>query len=116
MANGRLLAAPDRVVADIEAPLASEGISYELEYEKECDHGRYTIDLTAFVCSTELTQVSGGVEKRRGRNGADIVLIPETRSFFRRDQDSERLADKIVTILCSHGATDEPHARCEDLE
>lgn len=116
MANGHLLAAPDRVVAEIESTLRQNGISCDLEYEKECDHERYVIDLTSFVCSNETTKLGVGIEKRRGRRGANIILVPERHSVFRRDRDSEQLAEAIVKILCEHGATDEPHVRCEDLE
>ena len=115
MANGHLLAAPDRIVTDFESILKPHGISCELEYEKEYIHDRYVIDLTALKCEIGNTHVDVGIEKRRGRNVADIVLIPERRSMFRRDLDSEALAEQIVKILCEHGATDEPHARCEDL-
>jgi hypothetical protein len=116
MANGHLLAAPDRIVTDLVSILEPHGISCELEYEKECTHDPYVIDLTALRCASGNTHVDVGIEKRRGRNGADIVLIPERRSMFRRDLDSEALAEQIVKILCDHGATNEPHARCEDLE
>ena len=104
-------------MTDLVSILEPHGISCELvEYEKECTHDRYVIDLTALRCASRNTHVDVGIEKRRGRNGADIVLIPEVRSMFRRDLDSEALAEQIVKILCDHGATNEPHARCEDLE
>jgi len=116
MANGHLLAVPDRIVTNFESILKQHGIACELCYEKECDHDRYVIDLTALVCTNENTRIDVGIEKRRGRNGADIVLLPERRSFFRRDLDSEALAERVVEILCRNGASDQPHARCEDLE
>lgn len=116
MANGHLLAAPDRIATNLESILEQHGISCEREYVKECDHQRYIIDLTSLICRNGDTQIGMGIEKRRGHRGVDIVLIPETRSFFRRDVDSEALAEKIVRILCENGATDRPHARSEDLE
>ena len=116
MANGHLLAAPDRIVMNLEPILVGHGISFEVEYMKESEHGRHVIDLTSAICRNGNTQVGMGIEKRRGRNGVDIVLAPECRSFFRRNLDSEKLAEKIAAILCQHGASEQPHARCEDLE
>ncbi len=116
MTAGHLLAAPDRIVTNLAPILKEHGISCEVEYMKECDHARHVIDLTSLICSDEKTQIGVGIEKRRGRNGVDIVLAPECRSFFRRNLDSEKLAEKIAEILCQHGAVEQPHARCEDLE
>ena len=116
MANGHLLAAPDRIVTNLEPILKSHGISCEHEYVKECDHQTYIIDLTSLICRNGKTQIGMGIEKRRGNRGVDIVLIPESRTFFRRDLESEALAEKIVEILCENGATDRPHARSEDIE
>ena len=83
---------------------------------KECDHRRYIVDLTSLICRDGKTQVGVGIEKRRGRRGVDILLEPEVRSFFRRDHDSEALAERIVKILCENGASDRPDARGENLE
>ena len=115
MENNHLLAAPDSVVTKLDCILKPYGISCELQYEKEFDHDRYVVDLTSLVCSTEATHVDVGIEKRRGRKGADIILVPERHSIFRRNLDSEALAERIATILCEHGASEEPDARCEDL-
>lgn len=116
MANGYLLAAPDRIVSNLESILEQHGISCEREYVKECDHQRYVIELTSLICRNGKTQVGVGIEKRRGHRGVDIVLIPEACTFFRRDLDSESLAEQIAKILCENGASDRPHARSEDLE
>lgn len=116
MTAGHLLAAPDRIVQELEAILEEHGISCEFEYSRECDHQRYVIDLTSMICKTAKTQVGMGIEKRRGRKGVDITLAPGCRSFFRRDLDSEELAGKIADILCHYGARKDPHASCEDLE
>lgn len=116
MANSQLLAAPDRVVAELDFILKPHQISCELQYQKECDHGRRIVDLTVLVCENERTKVEVAIEKRRGRNGADVLVIPERRSIFRRDLASEALAEQIARILCEHGASDDPYARCEELE
>ena len=116
MAVGHLLAAPDRIVTNLEPILEEHGISCEVEYMKECDHVRHIIDLTSLICRNGKTQIGMGIEKRRGRNGVNIVLAPECRSFFRRNLDSEKLAEKIAEILCLHGASEQPHARCEELK
>lgn len=116
MTAGHLLAAPDRIVPKLEPILKEQGISYEVEYIKECDHGTRVIDLTSVICRSEKTKVGMGIEKLRGGKGVDITLAPECRSFFRRDFESEKLAEKIAAILCQHGANGQPHARCEDLE
>ena len=116
MANGHLLAAPDRIVTNLKPILEEHGISCDVEYTKECDHARHVIDLTSLICKNERAQIGMGIEKRRGRNGVDIVLAPECRSFFRRNLDSEKLAEKIAEILCQNGASEQPHVRCEDLE
>ena len=115
MANGHLLAAPDRLVTEIDCILKPHQISCELQYQKECDHGRRIVDLTVLVCASERTKVEVAIEKRRGRNGADVLVIPERRSIFRRDLESEALTERIATILCEHGASDAPDARCEDM-
>ena len=116
MTAGYLLAAPDRIVPNLGPILEEQGISYEIEYMKECDHEMHVIDLTSVICRSGKTRVGMGIEKRRGGKGVDIVLAPECRSFFRRDFDSEKLAEKIAAILCRHGASNQPHARCEGLE
>lgn len=116
MANGHLLAAPDRIATNIEPILGQHGILCEQEYVKECNLENYTIDLTSLIFRKGETTVGGGFEKRRGHRGVDIVLIPERRSLFRRDIASEVLAEKIAAILCENGASDRPHARSEDLE
>lgn len=116
MVAGHLLAAPDRIPIELESLLGAQGITCEVEYTKECVHSRYIIDLTSLICRHEKTQVGLGVEKRRGRNGVDIIVSPECRSFFRRNLDSEKLAVRIVEILCQHGATKAPHARRDVLE
>jgi len=116
MVAGHLLAAPDRIVTNLESILEEHGITCEVEYTKECDHSRHVIDLTSLICRHGETQVGVGIEKRRGRNGVDIVLAPECRSFFRRNLDSEKLAERIAEILCQHGADEAPHARCENIE
>lgn len=116
MTAGHLLAAPDRIVPKLGPILEEHGISYEIEYIKECDHAMRVIDLTSVICRSGKTQVGMGIEKQRGGKGVDIVLAPECRSFFRRDLDSEKLAEKIAAILCQHGASGQQHARCEDLE
>jgi hypothetical protein len=115
MANGQLLAAPEWGVSELDCILKPHQISCELQYQKECDHGRRIVDLTVLVCATDRTQVEVAIEKRRGRNGADVLVIPERRSIFRRDLESESLAERIVKILCEHGASDDPDARCDDL-
>jgi len=116
MVAGHLLAAPDRIVTDLESILEEHGITCEVEYTKECNHSRHVIDLTSLICRHGETQVGVGIVKRRGRNGVDIVLAPECRSFFRRNLDSEKLAERIAEILCQHGADEAPHARCENIE
>lgn len=116
MVAGHLLAAPDRIVTNLDSLLEEHGITCEVEYTKECDHSRYVIDLTSLICRHGKTQVGMGIEKRRGRNGVDIVLAPECRSFFLRNHESEKLAERIAGILCQHGASEEPRARCEDME
>jgi len=116
MAAGHLLAAPDRIVTNLEPILEENGITCEVEYMKECVHSRHVIDLTSLICRNGKTKVAMGIEKRRGRKGVDIVLAPECHSFFRRDLDSEKLAKMIVAMLCQHGASEVPHARCEDME
>jgi hypothetical protein len=116
MTAGHLLAAPDRIVTNLSTILEEHEITCEVEYVKECDHDRYAIDLTALICKGGRTQIGMGIEKRRGQKGVDIVLAPECRSFFRRDLESEKLAEKIAEILCQHGASKQPHARCEDME
>ena len=116
MTAGHLLAAPDRIVTNLKPILEEHGISCEVEYMKECNYARHVIDLTSLVCRNEKTQVGMGIEKRRGHKGVDIVLAPDCRSFFRRNLDSEKLAEKIAEILCQNGASEQPHARCEDLE
>jgi len=116
MTAGHLLAAPDRIVPNLGPILEEHGISYEIKYIKECDHAMRVIDLTSVICRSGKTQVGMGIEKQRGGKGVDIVLAPECRSFCRRDLDSEKLAEKIAAILCQHGASGQPHARCEDLE
>ena len=83
---------------------------------KVCNYARHVIDLTSLVCRNEKTQVGMGIEKRRGHKGVDIVLAPDCRSFFRRNLDSEKLAENIAEILCQNGASEQPHARCEDLK
>lgn len=116
MANGHLLAAPDRLVTNLEPMLGEHGISCEVEHRKESDHARYVIDLTSLICKNGKSQIGMGIEKRRGRNGVYLVLAPECRTFFRRNLDSEKLAERIAELLCQHGASGQPHARCEDLE
>ena len=116
MTAGHLLAAPDRIVPNLGPILEENGISYEIEYVKECNHAMHVIDLTSAICRSGKTKVGMGIEKQRGGKGVDIVLAPECRSFFRRDLDSEKLAERIAAILCLHGANGQPHARCEDLE
>lgn len=116
MTAGHLLAAPDRIVTDLKPIFEEHGITCEVEYIKECNHDRYVIDLTSLICRNAKRQIGMGIEKRRGRKGVDIVLAPECRSFFRRNHESEKLAEKIAEILCQHGASEQPHARCENLE
>ncbi|MFN7732751.1 MAG: hypothetical protein ACK5OB_12665 [Pirellula sp.] len=116
MAAGHLLAAPDRIVTNLSPILEEHEITCEVEYVKECDHDRYVIDLTSLICRSGKAQIGMGIEKRRGRKGAYIVLAPECRSFFRRDLESEKLAETIAEILCQHGASEQPDARCEELE
>ncbi|WP_396159771.1 hypothetical protein [Flavobacterium sp.] len=116
MTAGHLLAAPDRIVPHLGPILEEHGISYEIQYTKECDHAERIIDLTSVVCRNEKAQVGLGIEKQRGGKGVDIVLMPECRSFFRRNLDSEKLAEKIAVVLCQHGAREDPDVNCEDLE
>lgn len=116
MANGHLIAAPDRIVTNLASIFAQHGITCEHQYVKECNVGNDKVDLTSLIFRNAETKVGAGIEKRRGHRGVDIVLIPERRSIFRRDLESEALAEKIVAILCENGATDRPHARSEDLE
>ena len=116
MTAGHLLAAPDRVVTNLEHILEEHGISCEVEYMKECNYAMRVIDLTSLICRNGKTQIGMGIEKRRGGKGVDIVLAPQCRSFFRRDLDSEKLAEKIAEVLCQQGAREDPHVRCEDLE
>ena len=116
MTAGHLLAAPDRIVTNLKPILEEHGISYEVEYMKVCNYARHVIDLTSLVCRNDKTQVGMGTEKRRGHKGVDIVLAPDCRSFFRRNLDSEKLAENIAEILCQNGASEQPHARCEDLK
>ncbi len=116
MTVGHLLAAPDRIVPNLGAILEEHGILYEIEYNKECDHTTRVIDLTCAICRVGKTQVGMGIEKRRGGKGVDIVLAPGCRSFFRRDLDSEKLAERIAEVLCQHGAREDPCVNCEDLE
>ncbi len=88
MTAGHLLAAPDRIVTNLAPILEEHGISCEVEYMKECDHLRHVIDLTSLIYGNGKTQIGMDIEKRRGRNGVDIVLARECRSFFRRNLDS----------------------------
>lgn len=115
MTAGHLLAAPDRIVTNLVPILEEHAITCEVEYTKECDHDRYVIDLTSLMCKSGKAQIGMGIEKRKDRKGVDIVLAPECRSFFRRNYESEVLAQRIAEILCQHGASEQPHARCEDL-
>ena len=116
MTAGHLLAAPDRIVPNLGSILEEHGILYEIEYTKECNHTTRVIDLTSAICRSGKTEVGMGIEKQRGGKGVDIVLAPQCRSFFRRDLDSEKLAEKIAEVLCQQGAREDPHARCDDLE
>ena len=115
MANGHLLAASDRLVNEIGEILDAHNISCELQYVEQCDHDRYVVDLTVLLCSTVKTQIDVAIEKRRGRAGADILLVPGRRSTFRRDLDSEQLAERIAEVLCENGARHYPDARCQAL-
>ena len=116
MAHGHLLAAPDRIVTNLESILEVHEIACEVESIKESAHARCVTDVTSLRCRNGKTQIGMGIIKRRGRNGVDIVLAPECRSFFRRNLDSEKLAKKIAEILCKSGASEHPNARCENLE
>ena len=116
MTAGYLLAAPDRIVPNLGLILEEHGISYEIEYMKECDHAMHVIDLASVICRSGKTKIGMGIEKQRGGKGVAIVLAPECRSFFRRDLDSEKLAERIAAILCKHGANGQPRARGDDME
>ncbi len=115
MTAGHLLAAPDRIIPFLGSILEDHGISYEVQYTKECHYAERLIELTSVVCRDEETQVGLGIEKQRGRKGVDVVLVPGRRSFLRRDLDSEKLAVRIAEALCQHGACEDPCVNCEDL-
>lgn len=116
MANGFLLAAPDRVANNLQSILQQHDISSEVVYAKDHTSRRHAFELTELICSNAATRVRLGIEKRKGRSGVDIVLQPETGRFFRKDVASELLARRIVEILCEYGATETPGARCEELD
>lgn len=116
MANGHLLAAPDRIVTNLEHILEQHDFSCEHRYSKECNQYGYLVDLTVLTCKNDSSQIDIAIEKQRDRIGADIVLIPKGPSLFRRDLDSEALANRIAEILCLNGASEDPNARCEDLD
>ncbi len=116
MANGFLLAAPDRVANNLQSILQQHDIASEVVYVWEHTRGRYTFELTELICSNAVTQVSLGIEKRKGRAGVDIVLQPEIGRFFSREDASEALAHRILEILCENGATDNPDVCCEVLD
>jgi hypothetical protein len=106
MASGYLLFASDSLIAELSPLLESHGILCNRTDEKTVTRGRRTLDLVTFECVLDSASVELGVEKRRGRDGADIVLIPRRRVVFLEHKPSECLAKRINAILCENGADD----------
>ncbi len=99
MAAGNLLGVSDSLVAELSPILESHGIFCRKTDEKTVTHGRKSVDLVSFECLVDSASVELGVEKRRGRDGVDIVLIPRRRFFFLKHDPSERLAERMFAIL-----------------
>ena len=108
MAFGYLLAAPVSLLVQISLLLQSHGISCTQTDETTVTHGRRTVDLITYECVDGSATVALGVEKRRGRDGADFVLIPNRRIFFLLQNAAEQLADRINSILLDNGADNKP--------
>ena len=115
MGNIYLLATPDSLVDCIESVLASHEIQFVRNHDAAEKIGRHTVDLVEFTCRADRGTVELGIEKRRGRNGAYIILAPSLRLFFWRNHYSIALAERMAKFLCEQGADDSPETRCEDM-
>ena len=110
-----MVAASDRLVAEIEFLLLDARSAFRREPDTVSTHGGYTFFITRYTCMQERGEVELGIEKRQGRYGAYIVLQPTRRTWFRKNPDSEELCDRLKILLCDNGASASPKANCEDM-
>ena len=110
-----MVAASDRLVAELELLLLDAGITFERESNMSSTHDGYTYFITRYTCAQERGEVALGIEKRQGRDGVYIVLQPTRCTWFRKNPDSEELCDRLKNLLCDNGASASPKAECEDM-
>ena len=110
-----MVAASDRVVAELESLLADACVPFQKEPATTSTDGVHTYDLSRYTCTQGGGEVSLGIEKRREREGVYIVLQPSTLTWFRKNPDSETLCDTLKQLLCDNGASASPKAECEDM-
>ncbi len=110
-----MVAAADRLVAELESLLTDARIPFQREPDTTSTHEEHTFVISSYTCTQDCGEVDVGIEKRQGRNGVYIVLQPSRRTWFRKNPDSEKLCDRLKNLLCDNGASASPKAECEDM-
>ena len=108
MATALILDAPPTIFDDFVSILDDTEFDC-IASSKECVvRGVRRMDTACYDVSIGSTHVHVATERRLGNPTMFVAVMPNRRSFWRRDVSSQRLAERIVELLIAHGAYDPP--------
>ncbi len=106
MQNALIFDAPPVLYDEIADILDAADYTYSRTICESRTTGVRRLDIAGYDISHGNTTVHVGIEHRLGNHKLTLMIIPNRRSFWRRDRPSEQLAERIASVLKEYGAQD----------
>ena len=97
--NNHILDAPPRLFDDMADILDASDFSWFQTSRESATKGVRRHDTAGYDVTLDRTTVHIAIERRLGNPKAFVVIIPRRRSFWRRDEPSEQLAERVAAML-----------------
>ena len=102
--DNNILDAPPRLFDEMADILDASDFSWFQTSRESAAKGVRRHDTAGFDVTYDRTTVHIAIERRLGNPKAFVVIIPRRRSFWRRDESSEQLTERVAAVLITHGA------------
>ncbi|WP_372722058.1 hypothetical protein [Novipirellula sp.] len=105
MVNAHCLEAPSTLFDDVGNVLAASDFCAVEKHRESNVNGVRRFDTAEFDVVDERSHVDLWLERRLGNKTMFIMVVPDRKTLWRRDHESEQLAERVVNLLVQHGAS-----------
>ncbi len=101
-----LLDAPPSFFEELPELVVLNGFECEQTALSTITKGIRGLDTAVYEIRLDSVRVDVSLERRLGNRSMTIAVMPIQRWLWRHDHDSQRLATRISSFLCDHGAVE----------